>query len=368
MIPLFSIDTNKNILLRINHAVQKTIQQKAFILGPEVTKFEKNFSTLCGSTYCIGVGNGTDALTIALSALHITRGDEVILPAFTFTSTLLSVLHTGATPIFTDISPETYTISPEEISKRITKRTKAIIVVHIYGMPCDMDKIYKITKRARIPIIEDAAQAHGSFYRNRPAGSLGTLGCFSFYPSKNLGAYGDAGAIATSSRSLSKRCLLLRNIGQKTKNYPEVIGFNSRLDSLQAAILTVKLPQLLSENIARRKHADWYIEHLASLPIQFQKTPTGATPNYHIFSIRTQKRNALAKFLKQKGVQTGIHYPTPLHLQKPFRFLGYKKGDFPESEALACTTLSIPIFPSLTLAQKKYIVSSIRSFFTHETA
>ena len=360
MIPLIDLSRqNKLLKKKLLRAVERVIDSQSYILGPDVDAFEQEFASYCATRYAVGVASGTDALFLTLKALGIGPGDEVIAPAFTFISTVLAIVYTGAKPVLVDVDPRTYTIDVPHIKTHITSRTKAILPVHLYGLPADMDAIVALAKKYDLLVVEDACQAHGARYKGKPVGSLGTAGCFSFYPSKNLGAYGDGGAVTTNSKRLSERIRQLRNIGQKVKNRHKFVGYNSRLDSLQAAVLRVKLPYLSSWVQKRREIAEAYNTLLRPAPVIVPHEPSGRTSSYHLYVIRVSDRDALGQYLRQHGVETGIHYPVPIHLQPAFRTLGYKKGDFPVSELCAWQVLSLPMFPELTKRDVKCVARAV---------
>ncbi len=348
---------------KIYRSISTVIKRANFVLGKDIELFEKHFAAYCDTKYCVGVGSGSDAILLSLKALEIGKGDEVIIPAMTFMSTASSIIYTGATPVFVDILPNVPLIDPAKIEAKITKRTKAIIPVHMHGYPCDMDVINRIAKKHKLFVIEDACQAHGSTYKKKLAGSLGDLAAFSFYPTKNLGAYGDAGAITTSNKKLYEKLMILRHHGQKEKNIHDILGYNSRLDTLQAVILDAKLPHLDNNNTKRRKHAALYTNLLKNLPIQFLIEPKDVQTNYYVFGINVEKRDELAKFLKQKNIETGIYYPLALHLQPALIHMKHKSGDFPNAEYFGQTTLSLPMFPELTEKEIHYICKQIKLFY-----
>jgi dTDP-4-amino-4,6-dideoxygalactose transaminase len=328
-------------------------------------KFEKQFAEYVGVKYCIGVASGTDALHLSLRALGIGPGDEVLIPANTFVATAYAILYVNAKPVLIDINPNTYNIDVTLIEQKITKKTKAIIPVHLYGQPAEMDTISKMAKKYGLSIIEDACQAHGASYRKKQTGNLGTLGTFSFYVSKNLGAFGDGGAITTNSATLAKKLKRLREYGETSRYSYEEVGFNSRLDAVQAAILSVKLKHLDKWNSQRQQIARYYNKRFrAELPsIITPSTENISSHVYHLYVIQTQKRNKLLKYLAEKGIQAAIHYPIPLHLQHSLQSLKYKQGDFPITEKIAGEILSLPMYPQLSKKQQDYIVESVSSFF-----
>jgi len=347
-------------------AVTHTLESQHFILGPEVEALEKEVAVLTSCSHAIGCASGSDALILALLALEIGRGDEVITTPFTFVASAGSIARVGAKPVFLDIDPETFNISPRAIEKVITSRTKAILPVHLFGLSADMDEINAIAAGHGIAVIEDAAQAIGARYEGRAVGSLGTMGCFSFFPSKNLGGAGDGGLVTTQNAALAERLRLLRVHGARKKYDYELLGMNSRLDALQAAILRVKLRHLEQWTAGRRRNAERYrelfhefrLESMLKSPV----TPRGYVHVYNQFTIRVRERDALREHLHRRGIPTEIYYPKPLHLQKAFAYLGHKPGDFPESEAAGLEVLSLPIFPELTEQQQRSAVAAIADF------
>jgi dTDP-4-amino-4,6-dideoxygalactose transaminase len=347
-------------------AVTRTLETQQFILGPEVTAFENEISALTGCAYSIACASGSDALILALLALEIGPGDEVITTPFTFFASAGSIARVGARPVFVDIDPQTFNISSQAIKSVITSRTRAIMPVHLFGLSADMNPILELASAHRIPIIEDAAQAIGARYAERPIGSLGLMGCFSFFPSKNLGAAGDAGIMTTNDAALADRLRLLHVHGARDKYVYELLGINSRLDALQAAILRVKLKYLDKWAVARQRNADRYrdlfrefqLESKVSLPL----VPPHSIHVYNQFTIRSTNRDNLREHLLTSGIPSEIYYPIPLHLQKAFSYLGYKTGDFPASEAASHEVLSLPIYPELTEAQQRSVVAAIAAF------
>lgn len=364
MIPLVDLKTQYlSIEKEIDTAIKEVLLSGQFILGPSVQKLEEEVAAYCGCKYGVGVASGTDALRLTLTALGIGPGDEVITTPFTFIATANTISHCGSRPVFVDIDPKTYNIDPAAIQKAITRQTKAIVPVHLYGQPADMDPIVELAEKYGLYVIEDAAQAIGARYKGRRVGSIGHAGALSFFPSKNLGAYGDGGMVVTNDKVLAEKVDILRRQGSRKKYHAEVLGFNSRLDTLQAAILRVKLKYLDSWNEARRQRAKRYNELLSGLPIT---TPYEAPDVYHVYhqyTIRTEKRDALAAYLKEQGISTMVYYPVPLHLQKVFASLGYREGSLPESEAASRQVLSLPMYPELTGAQQQEVVRAIREFY-----
>lgn len=353
----------RSIKLEIDEAIQKILDDSAFIGGKAVENFENNFREFCGSKNCVGVGNGTDALFLAMKAFNIGSGDEVITAVNTFVATSEAISMTGARPVFVDVDAQSYNIDVSRIEEKITERTKAIIPVHLFGQSADMDPILELAKKYNLKVIEDSAQAHDAEYKNRRTGSLGDTACFSFYPGKNLGAYGDAGAVVTKNEELALKVRMLANHGRVQKFNHEFEGFNSRLDGLQAAILNVKLKYLGDWTEARRRNANLYTEFLRTDPrIIIPKEEKFAKHVYHLYVIRIQERDEVRKFLKSKGISTGIHYPYPLHLLNAYKYLGYRKGDFPIAEHCADEFLSLPMYPELQKEKIKFVTDIIKSF------
>ncbi len=347
-------------------AVNRVIESQQFIMGPEVSALEEEIKAQVGCQHVFGCASGSDALLLALMALDIGPGDEVITVPFTFVATAGCVARLHARPVFVDIDPETFNLEPSRLEAAITARTKAIIPVHLFGLPADLDPILAIATRHGIPVIEDAAQAIGAKYKGRLAGSLGTFGCYSFFPSKNLGGAGDGGLVTTNDPALAAKLKLLREHGSRSKYDYEILGINSRLDALQAAILRVKLKHLDRWTAARQRNAVRYrqlIEECGlSKHLRLQARPAYATHIYHQFTIRVRRRDQLKAHLAQQGIPSEIYYPHPLHLQPAFANLGYRPGDMPESEAASREVLSLPIYPELTDEQLQMVVHAIAGF------
>ena len=348
----------------IGAAIQRVLSECNFVLGPQVGEFERDFARFVGCQHAVGVSSGLDALRLALIAVDIGPGDEVILPANTYIATALAVSAVGARSVLVDCDPQTYNIDVNLIVPAVTPRTKAIIPVHLTGQAADMDPILEVAGRAGLRVIEDAAQAHGTLYKGRSCGSMGWAGCFSFYPSKNLGAYGDGGMVTTDDPELAKRMSWLRNYGQAAKYRHTEKGLNARLDTLQAAILSVKLLHLPRWNKARAVHAEWYKELLAGVgDLVFQQEARYSTHIYHLFIVETEWRDALREHLSRRAIQTGVHYPIPIHLQLAYEDLGYGEGDFPETERLAKRMVSLPMFPEIRRDQVERVAKEIEGFF-----
>lgn len=347
----------------IDAAVQKVLASGQYILGEEVETFEHEWSHYCGARHAVGVGSGLDALTLALKALDIGPGDEVIVPANTYIATWLAVSAVGALPVPVEPDEHTYNLNPSYLEAAITPHTKAILVVHLYGQPADLDAIVAIAEKYRLAVIEDAAQAHGARYKGERIGKHGTIVCWSFYPGKNLGAMGDAGAITTNDTQLADRVRVLRNYGSRIKYVNEIRGVNSRLDPLQAAILRVKLRVLDSWNVRRQAIAQLYFQKLSNLPeLTLPYLPKWSDSAWHLFVIRHPRRDLLQKALAGAGIQTLIHYPIPPHLQAAYADLGYKAGSFPVTEKIANELLSLPIGPHLTQPQAQFVSRKIKQF------
>ncbi len=343
---------------------QRFLDAERYILGPEVSSFEKAYATYSQTGFCVGVANGLDGLIISLIALDVGFGDEVIVPANTYIASWLAVSQVGAVPVPVEPDSATYNIDPTRIEAAITSKTKAIMPVHLYGQPCDMASIMAIAEKHGLMVVEDNAQAHGAKYNGKLTGIFGQINATSFYPTKNLGALGDAGAITTNNPELASKARLLRNYGSGEKHYNDMLGYNSRLDELQAAYLNVKLPYLNTWNAGRRQIAQQYYDYLKEVPeIILPFNIPGSEPVYHIFVIRTPQRDQLQVYLSQQGVETAIHYPVPPHRQKAYASLGYRKGDFPITENIAATCLSLPIWPGLTPDMIEYVCQKIKAFF-----
>jgi len=353
----------KTIEKEIDEVVKRTVSSTQFILGNEVSVFEKEFAAYCGVKYAVGVGNGLAALELGMRALGIGPGDEVITPANSFIASSSAIAFTGAIPVLIDCDKDSYNIDVKQIEKKITKRTKAIMPVHLYGQPADMKTILAIAKKYKLYVIEDACQAHGAFYNGKRVGSLGDIAAFSFYPGKNLGAYGDAGILVTNKKKIAETVSMMRNYGQKKKYIHVFLAWNSRIDTIQAAILRVKLKYLDKWNQERRNKAALYTELLEGTPVVTPKLTKGIDHVFHLYVIRTKKRDQLVKYLEENDISVGLHYPIPIHLQKAFKYLNYKKGDFPVSEQLAGEGLSLPIYPELKIEDIKYICQTIKKFY-----
>jgi len=365
-IPFVDLNTqHKEIEKEIEQAVKNVIQRSDFILGEDVGLFEKEFAKFCNTQFAVGVSSGTAALFLAVSSLGIKSGDEVIVPAFTYIATSLAVSYTGAKPVFVDIQEDTYNIDAQKIRKVVTKNTRAIIPVHLYGQPANMPEILKVAREYNLRIIEDAAQAHGASIKMedgiwRVVGGLGDIGCFSFYPSKNLGALGDGGMVVTNDEEVYKKLLMLRDYGRVSKYEHAIIGYNSRLDTLQAAILRIKLKRLNRWNELRQKAAATYNKFLKDVKgVVTPRTLPSVKHVCHVYAIRTKSRDKLCQAFKDKGIGAVIHYPLPLHLQGAYKGLGYSRGDFPVSEKVAQEIISLPMYPQIEESQIEFITDCI---------
>jgi len=346
----------------ITETLSRVLANGWYVLGPEVEAFEAEFAASVGSQHCIGVGNGLDAIELALLALGIEPGDEVIVPANTYIATWLAVTQIGAIVVPVEPDDRTNNIDPDRIEDAITPRTRAVIAVHLYGQPADMVAIRAITARHGIKLVEDAAQAHGASVQGRPVGSLADASAWSFYPSKNLGAIGDGGAVTTSDRAVAEKVRILRNYGSQTKYVNEALGVNSRLDEIQAAVLRIKLPRLSTWNLRRQAIAERYSDELQDVPLRLPASDGRGRHVWHVFVVRTNERDALQRHLTARGVQTLIHYPTPPHLQQAYAHLRLRPGTFPISESIHRECLSLPIGPHLAREQVDDVIAAVRSF------
>jgi len=344
--------------------ISRVLDGMQLFLGENVQALEKEFAQFSGAEHGIGVCDGTAALQIILRAMDIGPGDEVITVSHTFIATAEAIVLVGATPVFVDVDPDTYLMDVSQVESKITPRTKAILPVHLYGQTVDMDPLMEIASRHGLRVIEDACQAHGAEYKGRKAGSLGDAAGFSFYYSKNLGAYGEGGFISTNNAELAAKMRKVRDHGSGVRYHHDLIGLNGRLDEIQAVVLRAKLPHLAAWNEKRRANARLYSELLKTVPVTLPIERAGSTPVYHLYVIRAQKRDDLQTFLKEKGVFTGIHYPIPVHLQKSMEFLGYKQGDFPVTERVVTEILSLPMFAELNDDEIKYVADSVREFYS----
>jgi dTDP-4-amino-4,6-dideoxygalactose transaminase len=342
-------------------AALRVLRSGRFVLGPEVAAFERDFAAYCGTSHAIGVSSGTSALHLALLAAGVGPGDEVITVPLTFVATASAIHYTGARVVFVDVDPLYYTLDPDKLEKAITAKTRAIVPVHLYGQAADMDPIRDIARRRGIAVIEDACQAHGASYRNGRVGSLGHMACFSFYPSKNLGACGEGGAVVTDDPGYDRKIRMLRDWGQESKYHHVLKGFNYRMEELQAAILGVKLPHLDAWNDARRLCAEFYAEELVDSLAVIPKERPDSRHVYHVYPVRVPDRKSLRRKLQEAGVETGIHYPEPVHLMPAFADLGYGEGSFPVAEAIAREELSLPMFPDLQRSEIEHVARVLKA-------
>jgi dTDP-4-amino-4,6-dideoxygalactose transaminase len=367
MIPFVDLKAQyRSIKPEIDGAVARVFETGQFVLGDEVAAFETEFAAACGAPHAVAMSSGTAALQLALIAAGVGRGDEVITVPFTFVATVAAILYTGARPVFVDVESRSFTMDVSQIEAAVTPRTKAILPVHLYGQPADMDPIRAIAARHGLIVIEDAAQAHAARYKGRPVGSLGDLACFSFYPSKNLGAYGEGGLVTTGRADVADQLRLLRNWGERTKYEHVVAAFNARMQSLQGAILRVKLRHLEAWTERRRDHARRYSELLKDSGLGMPEEMPYARHVYHLYTVRTPERAAVRAALSAAGIQTGVHYPTPVHLQPAYAELGCRAGQFPVSECAANDVLSLPMYPELTDDQIVAIADAVRQATRHQ--
>ena len=348
------------IAAEVEAAVQKVISDADFILGADVAAFEAEFALFCGTKHAVGLDSGMSALELGMRAMGIGPGDEVITPAHSFIASSSAISFTGATPVWVDVDPRTYNLDVQLVEAVITERTKAIMPVHLYGQPADMDWIQEVAARHSLPLIEDACQSHGARYKGRRTGSIGAFGAFSFYPSKNLGAYGDAGALTTNDSELADRVRMMRNYGQRAKYEHAYLAWNRRLDTIQAAVLRVKLPHLDEWNESRRNIAELYGELLAGCAVALPHSAPDVQHVYHLYVIEVDDRDRVQSQLTERGIGTGIHYPVPIHLQDAYRAAGFKAGWFPVSEAAAKRVLSLPMYPEMTDADVRRVTAAIR--------
>lgn len=369
MIPFLDLKAQyRQLKPEIDEAISRALESAQFVLGPEVVSFEEKFASYCDVAHCKAVSSGTSALHLALLAAGVGPGDEVITVPMTFVATTAAILYSGARPVFVDVHPDTWTMDPALIEAAITPRTKAILPVHLHGLMADMDAITAIARRHQLIVIEDAAQAHGAEYKGRRAGSIGNLGCFSFYPGKNLGAYGEGGAVVCNDPELAQRVALLRDWGQESKYNHVVAGYNYRMDGIQGAILNVKMKYIEDWTEARRAVAARYDRLLEGLSVNGPSAPPYVRHVYHVYSVQLAQRDHVQAALQAAGVATGIHYPVPVHVQKAYASLGYRAGDFPVTEMLARQFLSLPIYPELQPEQIAMVTSELKNALLIEAA
>jgi len=347
----------------IDAAIARTLDNCSFCLGPDVAQFEKDFARYCGAEHCVGFNSGTSALHIALLLLNIGHGDEVITTPCTFVATSWAISYVGARPVYVDIEDATFNLDPARVERAITPRTKAIMPVHLYGHPANLEPLLEICRRHNLPLVEDAAQAHGATYKGKAIGTFGAVSGFSFYPGKNLGAYGEAGALVTNNSAFATRARGLREHGSTQRYYHDEIGYNYRMEGIQGAVLGIKLKHLETWTSERRRVAHRYNELLANTPLQLPREADYAESAWHLYVVRHPRRDELKKYLEANQVGCALHYPLPLHLQKAYAHLGYKQGAFPIAEKAARQCLSLPIFPELTDTQIQRVAAVIQDFF-----
>lgn len=344
-----------------DRAAIEVLESGWYILGENVKRFENNFANFIGSSYCVGVNSGLDALILAVRALNLGEGDEIIVPANTYIATVLGITENDATPVFVE-PDEYYNIDADKIEAKITDKTKAIMAVHLYGQAANMNKIKSIAKKYNLYLLEDCAQSHGAKFENQTTGTFGDIGCFSFYPTKNLGAFGDGGAIVTDNKEIAEKVKMLRNYGSQKKYYNEIEGVNSRLDEMQAAFLNVKLSHYEELRIEREKIALRYLNEINNPKVILPKIREGAEHVWHLFVVQTEERDKLQSYLQENGIGTQIHYPIPPHLSEAYKYLGYKKGDFPITEEIANKVLSLPIYDGMTNEEAEYVIKIINEY------
>ena len=347
----------------IDAAIARTIDHTSFCLGPDVAQFEKDFAKFCGAEHCVAFNSGTSALHVALMLLGVGTGDEVVTTPFTFVATSWAISYVGAKPVYVDIDDTTFNLNPKLIEKAITPRTKAILPVHLYGQPFDVDAIQEICRHHRLPLLEDACQSHGAKWQGKTIGTFGEISCYSFYPGKNLGAFGEGGALVTNNAEFAKRARSLREHGSTVRYYHDEVGFNYRMEGIQGAVLGIKLKHLEKWTRERQRVAKRYAELLAGTPLQLPREAAGAESVWHLYVVRHPRRDELKKYLDANGVGCALHYPLPLHLQKCYASLGHKAGDFPVAEKAASECLSLPIYAELTDAQIQRVAQVVKEFF-----
>ncbi len=353
----------KPLRAEIDAAIARTIDNCSFCLGPDTAQFEKDFAKFCGADHCVAFNSGTSALHVALLLLNVGAGDEVITTPFTFVATSWAISYVGATPVYVDVEDTTFNLDPKLVERAITPKTKAIMPVHLYGQPFDIDPILQICKQHKLPLVEDAAQAVGAKYKGKTIGTFGEISCFSFYPGKNLGAAGEGGALVTNNAAFAKRARSLREHGSTVRYYHDEVGFNYRMEGIQGAVLGVKLPHLNKWTQERRRVAKRYSELLKDTPLQLPQEAGHAESVWHLYVVRHPRRDELKAHLDANGVGCALHYPVPLHLQKCYASLGHSAGDFPHAEKAALQCLSLPIYPELTDAQIQRVAEVVKGFF-----
>ncbi|HZI32225.1 MAG TPA: DegT/DnrJ/EryC1/StrS family aminotransferase [Candidatus Binatia bacterium] len=353
----------KPLRAEIDAAIARALDNCTFCLGPDVAQFEKDFARFCGAEHALGFNSGTSALHVAMRLLEVGPGDEVITTPYTFIATSWAISYCGAKPVYVDIDDTTFNLDPKLIEKAITPRTKAVLPVHLYGQPFDVDAIAAICRKHKLPFVEDAAQAHGATYKGKTIGSLGDVACFSFYPAKNLGACGEGGALTTNNAALAARAKSLREHGSTVRYHHDEVGYNYRLEGIQGAVLGVKLKHLANWTRERQRVARQYAEWLKDTPLQLPVVAAGAESAWHLYTVRHPRRDELKAHLDANGIGNAVHYPMPLHLQKAYAHLGYQPGDFPVAEKAARECLSLPMFPELTAAQIQRVAGVVKEFF-----
>ena len=353
----------KPLRAELDAAIARTLDNCSFCLGPDVAQFEKDFAAFCGAQHALGFNSGTSALHVAMRLLGVGPGDEVITTPYTFIATSWAISYCGAKPVYVDIDDATFNLDPKLIEKAITPRTKAVLPVHLYGQPFDVDAVAAICKKHKLPFVEDAAQAHGAKYKGKSIGTFGAVSCFSFYPAKNLGACGEGGALVTNDAALATRAKSLREHGSTVRYHHDEVGYNYRLEGIQGAVLGVKLKHLAHWTRERQRVATRYAELLADMPLQLPTVTVGNESAWHLYTVRSPRRDELKKFLDENKIGNAVHYPMPLHLQKVYAPLGYKAGDFPVAEKASREVLSLPMFPELTDAQIQRVADVVQEFF-----
>ena len=362
-VPYFDLSAQiKAFRPELEAAIARCLDSGAFCLGPEVKQFEAEFAAFCGAGHCVAMNSGTSALHIAMRLLDLGPGDEVITTPFTFIATSWAIVYTGARPVFVDVEERTLNLDPGKVEQAVTPRTKALLPVHLYGHPCDLAPLMEIAQRRNLPVVEDAAQAHGALYRGKPVGTFGVMSAFSFYPTKNLGACGEGGALVTDRADLAARARSLREHGSSARYLHDETGYNYRMEGIQGAVLRAKLPHLAEWNLARRRIAHWYHTLLADTPLTLPAEAAQVESVYHLYTVRHPSRDRLKVYLESCGIGSAVHYPHPLHLQKCFAHLGYRAGAFPNAERAARECLSLPMYPNLTDEQIASVATAIHDF------